>query len=63
MLYLVQNGEQKNKEQIISGFQNWSQDKAERFSTKYITECIEYLEETGIVQTDIFGSFILTGKF
>ncbi len=63
VLYLVQNGEQKNKEQIISGFQNWSQDKAERFSTKYITECIEYLEETGIVQTDIFGSFILTGKF
>lgn len=63
VLYLVQNGEQKNKEQIVIGFKNWSQDKAERFSTKYITECIEYLEETDIIQTDIFGSFILTGKF
>lgn len=63
VLYLVQNGEQKNEEQIIIGFKNWSQDKAERFSKKYITECIEYLERTDIIQPDIFGNFILTGKF
>lgn len=60
VLYLVQNGEQKNKEKIVDGFKKWSQDKANRFSKKYILECIDYLEETSIISPDICGNYELT---
>lgn len=60
VLYLVQRGEPKNKEQIINDFKNWSEDKANRFSIDYIAECIEYLEKTSIISIDICGNYELT---
>lgn len=60
VLYLVQNGEPKNKEELIESFKKWSEDKANRFSEKYILECIDYLEKTSIISTDICGNYELT---
>lgn len=60
VLYLVQNGLPKNREQLIDSFKNWSEDKANRFSNKYISECIDYLEETSVISLDICGNYELT---
>ncbi len=62
VLYLVQNGKPKNKEQLISSFKEWSEDKAKRFSEKYISECIDYLEQTFIISVDICGNYELAGN-
>lgn len=60
VLFLVQNGLPKNRLQLIEEFKNWSEDKANRFSEKYISECIEYLEKTSIISLDICGNYELT---
>lgn len=60
VLYLIQNGEPKDKGNIIEGFKTWSEDKAYRFSEKYILECIDYLEKTSIISPDICGNYELT---
>lgn len=60
VLYLVQNGKSKNKEQLIESFKEWSIDKANRFSNKYILDCINYLEQTLIISLDICGNYELT---
>lgn len=59
VLYLVQNAEPKNREELINSFKHWSEDKANRFSNKYISECINYLEETSIISLDICGNYEL----
>ena len=58
-LYLVQTGQPQNREQLMSGFKNWSEDKANRFSDKDILECIDYLEDTSIIALDICGNYEL----
>lgn len=58
-LYLVQTGLPKNREQLTEGFKSWSEDKANRFSDKYISECIDYLEDTSIISRDICGNYEL----
>lgn len=60
VLYLVQNGVPKNKKELVESFRNWSEDKAKRFSDKYILECICYLEDTAIISIDICGNYELT---
>lgn len=62
VLYLVQNGKPKSKELLIAGFKEWSVDKASRFSDKYILECIQYLEETSIISSNICGDYELAEK-
>lgn len=62
VLYLVQSGLPKNKDQLMNGFKCWSEDKAARFSDKYISECIDYLEKTSIISLDICGNYELTGN-
>lgn len=59
VLYLVRNGEPKNREQIIESFKKWSEDKANRFSKKYIEECIDYLETTAVIALNICGNYEL----
>lgn len=59
VLYLVQNGLPKNKTQLVDAFKGWSEDKANRFSDAYISECIDYLEETSIISLDICGNYEL----
>lgn len=63
VLYLVQYGGLRNEEQIIIDFKNRLQDKAERFPSKYIMECIDYLKQTNIIQADLFGNLMLTGGY
>lgn len=60
VLYLVQNGSPKNREQLLVGFKSWSEDKTNRFSNKYILECIDYLEKTSIISLDLCGNYELT---
>lgn len=62
VLHLIQSGKPKNKEQIVKGFKEWSEDKANRFSVQYILECIEYLEETSIILENICGNYELTSE-
>ena len=44
-------------------FNNWSEDKANRFSNEYIVECIDYLEKTLIISLDICGNYELTKNY
>ena len=60
VLYLVQNGESKNKENLVTSFIDWSEDKANRFSKNYILDCIDYLEQASIISLDICGNYELT---
>lgn len=60
VLYLVQNGESKDKEHLVTAFKDWSEDKANRFSKKYILDCIDYLEQESIISLDICGNYELT---
>ena len=62
ILYLIQNEMPHNKEQLIDSFNNWSQDKAARFSDEYIASCIGYLEDTAIISLDICGNYELTSN-
>lgn len=62
VLYLVQNGGPKSKLQLTESFQEWSADKANRFSGNYIMECIDYLEETLIISEDICGNYELARR-
>lgn len=59
VLYLIQNGMPKNREDLIKELKNWSEDKAKRFSDQYILECIDYLEQTAIISLDICGNYEL----
>ncbi len=52
VLYLVQTRSAKNKEQLIEELKKCLEDKANKFSDKYILECIDYLEETSIISLD-----------
>lgn len=60
MLYLVQDGMPKNREQLIESVKVGRKNKANRFSDKYISECINYLEDTSIISPDICGNYELT---
>jgi len=57
-LFLIQkNNKSLDSDAIVAEFKAWSEDKAQRFSEDYIRECIDYLEETGIIQINIFGFY------
>ena len=62
VLYLVQTGVPKNHEEIIHEFKAWSDDKSNRFSREDISNCISYLEDTGIISLDMYGKYQLTSK-
>lgn len=57
VLYLIEEGQNHSEEQIVSGFKEWSADKANRFSEKEILKSIEYLEKTGITAIDSAGNY------
>lgn len=46
-----------DKEKIVKLFQEWSEDKAKRFSEKYICECLEHLTDTGLVIKNLCGEY------
>jgi O-acetyl-ADP-ribose deacetylase (regulator of RNase III) len=58
VLFLVQQNDKcLDDDTIVAKFKAWSEDKAQRFSEKYIRECIAYLEETGIILKNICGLY------
>jgi O-acetyl-ADP-ribose deacetylase (regulator of RNase III) len=59
VLYILQKAGRISEDEIVVQFKKWSEDKANRFSKNYIIECINYLELTNIIATDIWGSYEL----
>ncbi len=57
ILFIVEKNKQISRENIVECFREWSEDKAKRFSKKYICECIDYLEQTDIISKDICGNY------
>lgn len=57
VLFIIQKNNQVQQDDIIRLFREWSEDKAKRFSRRYIIECIDYLEQTSIIAKDICGSY------
>lgn len=62
VLYIVQKTEDLSTEGIVEKFKMWSEDKAKRFDKKYIKECINYLEDTGIISKNICGNYELASN-
>ncbi|HJA65738.1 MAG TPA: macro domain-containing protein [Candidatus Mediterraneibacter cottocaccae] len=62
VLYLVQDGTPKNRDQLVRSFHEWSEDKAARFSEEAIEESIRYLEDTALISRDICGNYELVGN-
>lgn len=55
ILFLLQEAQDLNEEQIICEFKNWSEDKAAKFSEQSIVNGIIRLNETGLIQKSIMG--------
>lgn len=58
VLYLVQLGENRGRENIIRQFKEWSEDKANRFSLEDINQYIDYLENTDMIEKDLWGNYL-----
>lgn len=62
VLYLVKARKNNNitEEDIQKQFKAWSEDKAARFSEKEISECIQYLDNTGLIEKNVIGNYEIT---
>lgn len=58
--YLVQTFSRIDASQIVSEFKQWSEDKAARFSEDEIKKYMECLEQTGVIERDITGSYCIS---
>lgn len=54
-LFIIQQNHCASTEGIISGFKQWSDDKAKRFSEKAIISAINELEQAGFIQETLCG--------
>lgn len=59
VLFLIQNNIYTTEKEITTAFMSWSEDKAARFSEKYILDCLEYLLKTNVVVKSMLGFKIL----
>ena len=50
----------KKCKKIISEFKQWSEDKMARFSEEEIEKYMDCLEQTGVIERDITGSYCLS---
>ena len=62
VLYLVETQKNNNitAKDIQKLFKAWSADKAARFSEKEIGDCIQYLEDTGLIEKNVIGNYEIT---
>lgn len=58
--YLVQTFSRIDASQIVSEFKQWSEDKAACFSEDEIKKYMECLEQTGVIERDITGSYCIS---
>ena len=54
-LFIIQRSQCASAEQVISGFKQWSDDKAKRFSEADIVSAITELEKAGFIQKTLCG--------
>lgn len=54
-LFLIQNNDIKNEQQLIFKFKNWSKDKADRFSENDIKNALKYLLDSAIILESFTG--------
>jgi O-acetyl-ADP-ribose deacetylase (regulator of RNase III) len=57
ILYLLQKNTEMDSDRIVKEFKQWAEDKSNRFSIQYITKCIDYLLDTGIIEKGFFGNY------
>ncbi len=57
VLFVIQTNGQISEENIIKCFREYSEDNTQKFSKKYICECINYLVQTDIITKDICGNY------
>ncbi len=55
ILFLIENNNLNNKEDVIKVFKDWSEDKASRFSEEDIKQGLEYLIKTNIISKTLVG--------
>lgn len=55
ILFLIENNNLNNKEDVIKVFKGWSEDKASRFSEEDIEQGLEYLIKTNIISKTLVG--------
>lgn len=55
VLFLLETNGPSSEEDIIEGFQRWSEDKAKRFPKEVIRYGIKYLYDTGIIENTFSG--------
>ena len=58
--YLVQTFSRIEASRIISEFKQWSEDKMARFSEEEIEKYMDCLEQTGVIERDITGSYCIS---
>ncbi|SEF39805.1 O-acetyl-ADP-ribose deacetylase (regulator of RNase III), contains Macro domain [Eubacterium ruminantium] len=58
-LYLIRDERMVDKVEILRAFREWSEDKAERFKEAVIEECLDKLEQLGIVQRNLFDRYVV----
>ncbi len=59
-LFIIQQADCATTEEIISGFKQWSEDKAKRFSETAIISAIEELEQAGFIRETFCGYQIVS---
>lgn len=55
ILFLIQSGKSKSKDEIVNGFKEWSEDKAKRFNESDIKKGIQYLVQTRMIVDTLIG--------
>ncbi len=60
VLYLIENGDEMQKDKLISEFKGWSEDKASRFTIEQIEAYIGYLVNTGLIERNLTGSYCIS---
>lgn len=53
--FLIESSGGLTEDQVVSGFKNWSEDKAQRFSSQEILEGVQKLYSFGIIEKSLIG--------
>lgn len=59
LLFLLETNGPMSENNLIEGFQSWSEDKARRFSESEIKDGINYLYSTGLIEKSLIGYSII----
>ena len=57
VFYLINDEKHNGHDEIIKEFKNWSEDKAQRFKSEMIDQCIDMLDVNGFIDVDLFRNY------